>query len=202
MTWLSPVFPTGGFSYSYGLEAAIEDGKICSREDLLNWLVALVSNGSQWNDCVLLNAASKNANAASELALAMAGSKERLLESTAQGAAFVKAAKEWMVNLKLPDNCPLCVAVGAVANVHEIDSEQAITAYLHSFTSNQVQCALRLMKLGQQNGVWVQKKLEPIILQTAIRAATSTLDDVGSATIGAEIATMRHEVMTNRIFRS
>lgn len=202
MIWLSPVFPTGGFSYSHGLEAAIDDEKISSREDLLNWLITLVSKGSAWNDCVLLKAASEDVNGAGELALAMAGSRERYLETTAQGAAFIVAAKEWMGDLKLPDNCPLPVAVGAVASMNEIDSEQALVAYLHAFTSNQIQCALRLMKLGQQKGVWIQKELENTILQTAARAATSTLDDVGSATIGAEIAAMRHEVMTSRIFRS
>lgn len=202
MTWLSPVFPTGGFSYSHGLEAAIDDGVISSREGLLVWLKALVENGSAWNDCVLMVASYDELYESAELAIATAGSKERLLETTAQGAAFVKAAQEWMGNLKLPSDCPLPVAVGAVASANAIDKEQAVTAYLHAFTSNQIQCALRLMKLGQQNGVWIQKELESTILQTAVRAASSTLDDLGSATIGAEIAAMRHETMTSRIFRS
>lgn len=207
MTWLSPVFPTGGFSYSHGLESAIDEALIETREDLLEWLKALVENGSAWNDCVLLVASFESSEEATELGLAMAGSKERLLETTAQGAAFVKSANEWLNNEwlgdgQLPDNCPLPVAVGIVAGAYEIDRELAVTAYLHAFTSNQIQCALRLMKLGQQNGVWIQKGLESVILQTAMRAATSTLDDVGSATVGAEIAAMRHEVMTSRIFRS
>lgn len=206
MTWLSPVFPTGGFSYSHGLEAAIDEGVISSREDLADWLIALIENGSTWNDCVLLVSSYNHSNGepeeAAELAIAMAGSKERLLETTAQGTAFLKAASEWHVEISLPDNCPLPVAVGAVAGVNEIDKEQAVTAYLHAFTSNQIQCALRLMKLGQQNGVWILKQLENTILQTATRAASSTLDDLGSATIGAEIAAMRHETMTSRIFRS
>ena len=104
--------------------------------------------------------------------------------------------------IALPDNCPLPVAIGTVAGAYDIDKEQAVTAYLHAFTSNQIQCALRLMKLGQQNGVWIQKELENRILETAERAASSTLDDLGSATIGAEIAAMRHETMNSRIFRS
>lgn len=202
MTWLSPVFPTGGFSYSHGLEAAIDEGLVASREELLNWLKALVENGSAWNDCVLLVASFESSEEATELGLAMAGSKERFLETTAQGAAFVKASFEWLGEIALPDNCPLPVAIGTVAGAYDIDKEQAVTAYLHAFTSNQIQCALRLMKLGQQNGVWIQKELENRILETAERAASSTLDDLGSATIGAEIAAMRHETMNSRIFRS
>lgn len=211
MTWLSPVFPTGGFSYSHGLEASIDEGLISSREDLADWIKTLIENGSAWNDCVLLVASFNHSNGgpdkAAELAIAMAGSKERLLETTAQGAAFVKASFEWQASellgdLALPSNCPLPVAVGAVAGINEIDKEQAVTAYLHAFTSNQIQCALRLMKLGQQKGVWIQKEIEITILQTAARAATSSLDDLGSATIGAEIAAMRHETMSSRIFRS
>lgn len=206
MTWLSPVFPTGGFSYSHGLEAAIDEGVNSSREDLADWLKALIENGSAWNDCVLLVASFNHSNGgadeAAELAIAMAGSKERLLETTAQGAAFVKASFEWLGDVALPANCPLPVAVGAVAGANGVDKEQAVTAYLHAFASNQIQCALRLMKLGQQKGVWIQKEIEITILQTAARAATSSLDDLGSATIGAEIAAMRHETMSSRIFRS
>lgn len=202
MTWLSPVFPTGGFSYSHGLEAVIDEGIILSREDLLNWLKALVEHGTVWNDCVLMVASFGDVDEAAELAIAIAGSKERLLETTAQGAAFVKASFEWLGDLALPANCPLPVAVGAVAGINAIDKEQVVTAYLHAFSSNQIQCALRLMKLGQQKGVWIQKEIEITILQTAARAATSSLDDLGSATIGAEIAAMRHETMSSRIFRS
>lgn len=207
MTWLSPVFPTGGFSYSHGLESAIDDEYITNREDLSNWLQTLVAHGSIWNDCVLLVESgrqirhTKNVDECAQLACSMAGSYERHLESTAQGRAFIDASGEWM-DIELPVICPLSVAVGAVASANDISFETTLIAFLQAFVSNQVQSALRLMALGQKNGVWVQKQLEDIILLTAKRAANSSLDDLGSATVIAEITSMRHETLLSRIFRS
>ena len=106
------------------------------------------------------------------------------------------------MDVELPEVCPLPVAIGAVASANDVEEETTLIAFLQAFVSNQVQSALRLMALGQKNGVWVQKQLEDIIIHTAKRATKSSLDDLGSATIMAEIASMRHETLSSRIFRS
>ena len=205
MTWLSPVFPTGGYAYSHGLEYAISKGWIDSRQSLADWIETLLKQGSVWNDSVLLAATATSAERHQEiadLAEALAGTSERYLETMEQGAAFLKAASIWIEDSDHVLQSPLPVAVGLLVSANNIDPKTAIIAYLQAFVSNQVQAALRLMKLGQVNGVWVQKSLEPVILDTARRAAASTLDDLGSATILAEIASMNHEAMHSRIFRS
>lgn len=208
MTWLSPVFPTGGFAYSHGLEAAVADGKVTNRETLLEWITALLLNGSIRNDCLLLGEAARvadDADALVECALlaeALAGSQERHLETTAQGAALLRAASEWMADLNLPENCPFPVVIGALAAKNQVDTQSARTAFLQAFVSNQIQAALRLTKLDQQNGTWVQKQAEPNILEIVRKAEHASLRDLGSATIAAEIAAMHHEVMPTRIFRS
>jgi len=207
MTWLSPVFPTGGFSYSHGLEAAIGDGLVESPDDLSDWIVTLISRGSLWNDCVLLVEATRQSDAGeiravSRMAEALAGSCERNLETMSQGAAFLAAARGWCDGKEIPDQIALPVAVGALCSINDIDIEVALVAFLNAFASNQIQAALRLMKLGQQNGVWVQQQLEQAILMIAKRACQSTLDDLGSATVIAEIAAMKHETMNSRIFRT
>ena len=208
-TWLSPAFPTGAFSYSHGLEAAIS-ARLGVGQGIVwqQWLANLLQRGPGWNDAVLLAESWRKAGdepalqELSELAEAMSYSRERHLETTAQGNAFVEAAKAWGDLPTLPDLCPLPVAVGAVAGHHAIDLKQALAAYLHAYISNQVQAALRLMKLGQQGGVKLLAELEDSIVETANRAAASTLDELGTNTVLADIAAMQHETMNSRIFRS
>ncbi len=206
MTWLSPAFPTGGFSYSHGLESAIYHELIKDRECLKNWISRLITNGSLWNDCVLLCDAydaedDDEVRRCCELAEALAGSKERHLETMKQGAAFLKAVVEWS-DFELPDTAALPVAVGIVAKANSIKKHETLIAFLQAFTTNQIQAALRLMSLGQANGLWVQRELEETILNVANKASNSTIADLGSNTIHAEIAAMRHETMHSRIFRS
>lgn len=206
MTWLSPAFPIGGFSYSHGLEAAIGTGMIEHRDDLYDWLVTLISNGSVWNDCILLGQAHEAVSPSSRaeccaLAEALAGSKERHLETMKQGEAFVTAANAWG-SKDLPRTAALPVAVGFIAQINDIDKHSTLIAFLQAFTTNQLQAALRLMPLGQAGSLWIHKKLEETILNIAHKASVSSLDDLGSCTINAEIAAMKHETMQSRIFRS
>ncbi len=210
LTWLSPAFPIGSFSYSSGLESAIHDGQVHDKESLADWLSDLLRLGPARNDAIFLGLtleAGKQKGTIldlSDLALALAGSKERYLETTAQGNAFVTAAGEWNKQAAslLPVICPLPIAIGVFAAAESLEKQETQIAFLHAFVSNQVQSALRLMKLGQQNGLMVMKQMEPMILETVERISTATIDDLGSATIMADIASMRHETMPSRIFRS
>lgn len=224
MTWLSPAFPVGAFAYSHGLERAIHDGVIADRENLVAWISDLVQRGSGWNDAVLLAEAWRNAGGdpVAELAEALAGSRERHMETTLQGEAFLNAIESWAVSRSTfasatsasPDaelqvrpsqdsaRASYPVAVGQIAAINRIDLESTLAAYLHAFTSNLIQASMRLVPLGQRDGVAAIAALEPVILETARRAALSTLDDLGSATFMSEISAMRHEVQYSRVFRS
>jgi urease accessory protein len=210
LAWLSPVFPVGGFSYSNGLERAAHDGLVGKREELFDWLSQLVTIGSGWNDAVLLAQAWRRAQAdesfddLAELGEALAGSRERHMETMLQGRAFLDAAKAWPHPLlaKLPDDCPYPIAVGAVAGAHGAALADALGAWLHAYVSNLVQVAIRLGITGQSGGVETLAALEAPILETAQRAAQSTLDDLGSSTIMADIMAMRHETQNSRLFRT
>jgi urease accessory protein len=207
-TWLSPAFPTGSFSYSHGLEAAIAKQRITEKADLRVWLHDLMKEGPGWNDAVLLAASwhvsedEAELGRLSELASAMSFSQTRHLETTAQGEAFLLAASAWASPSGLPRNCPLPVAVGAVSGKLSVSLEQTLAAYLHAYLSNQVQAAMRLMRLGQQQGVELLAALEEDIIETARRASWSTLDNLGSNTFMADISAMQHETLPSRIFRS
>jgi urease accessory protein len=208
--WLSPTFPVGSFSYSHGLERAVEDGLVTNAASLSQWIEALLLRGSGWNDAIVLAEAWRQANdgvapvETAALAQALAGSAERHMESTLQGGAFLKAASSWPHALvaELPDDCPYAVAVGAVAGAHGVPLEETLSLFLQAFASNLLQAAIRLGVLGQSQSVELLARLEPALLDVAQRAAASTLDDLGSSTINSEIAAMNHETQTARLFRS
>ena len=210
MTWLSPSFPVGGFAYSAGLERAVHDRLVGEADDLGDWIGTMLRQGSWWNDAVLLAAAwraEQDGQALGEilaLAEALAGSSERHLEIINQGEAFVAAAAPWPhpVLVRLGDRPPYCVAVGSLAAAHGIGLEPTLAAYLHALCSQAVSAAIRLNLLGQRQGVATLATLESIILETSTKAAGSTLDDLGSATVMADLAALRHETQYSRIFRS
>lgn len=210
LSWLSPVFPTGGFAYSNGLERAVHDGLVRTEADLQEWLRSIISHGSASNDQKFLAEGWRRAEAGAscqpvaELALALAGSKERHLELTAQGAAFVVAVENWNFETRpeLGDLHPLPVVVGAYCAVGGIALEIALTGYLQAIVSSQLQAAIRLSVLGQSGAARILAALEPEIARLVAVAAGSTLDDLGTATIMADIVSMKHETQTVRLFRS
>lgn len=210
MAWLSPAFPVGGFSYSHGLERAVHDGLVASRDDLAGWLAALAELGSGWNDAVLFAEAWRRAREdgdlaeIAELGEALAGSRERHMETMLQGQAFLTAASAWPhpVLEKLPADCPYCVAVGAVSGANGVALEDALAAYLQAFSTNLLQAAIRLGVVGQVAATGIVAAFEPVALSVAVRAAASSLDDLGSAALTSDIVAMRHETQHSRLFRS
>jgi len=205
MAWLSPAFPVGSFSYSHGLERAVEDGLV---EDPGQWLDGLMRHGTGWNDALFVAEAwrlGQSGGDAGELAAlceAMAGSAERHLETMAQGQAFAKAVAGWTDGLALPDACPYPVVFGASAGFNGLPLEETVAAYLQAFLSNQIQAGIRLSLLGQERGVALLRTMETTILDIAARASRSTIDDLGGSAFIAEIAAMNHETQYSRLFRS
>jgi urease accessory protein len=210
MAWLSPAFPVGSFSYSHGLERAAHDRLVSNAAELREWIEQLVKNGSGWNDAVLFAEAWRRAASGgdltelSHLAEALAGSRERHMESTLQGAAFVKAAASWPadVDVLLPPECAYCIAVGAQAGAHALPLVDALATYLQAFASNLIQAGIRLSILGQHDAVATLAGLEESISDTARRAEGSILGDLGSCTVLSDSMAMRHEVQYSRLFRS
>lgn len=209
-TWLSPTFPVGGFSYSHGLESAVHDRLVTDRTDLEAWLSALVDFGSGWNDAVLFVEAWRRAGAGgdltelAELGEAMAGARERHMESTLQGQAFLSAAAGWSRTglPEMPAEMPYAAAVGAVCGAHRVPLETALSLYLQAFAANIVQASIRLGVTGQTGAMQTVAALEPLVLTVAARAALSSLDDLGGSTFLSEVASMRHETTPSRLFRS
>lgn len=210
MAWLSPAFPVGSFAYSAGLERAVHDGLVGDGIALKDWIAALIRHGSVWNDAVLLAEAHRAGGdmtrlaAVAELAEALAGSKERHGETMLLGDAFLSAAAAWPHEIfsVLPARTAYPIAVGAVAGAHGISAEKAVAAFLHALTSQMVSAGIRLGVGGQKDGVAILARLEDLLADVARRAAQSGLDELGSASVHADIASLRHETQGTRLFRS
>ncbi|MCJ8509905.1 urease accessory protein UreF [Rhizobium lemnae] len=210
MAWLSPAFPVGGFAYSSGLERAVHDRLVTDAAGLEAWLSTSLRHGMLWNDAVFVSLAARCYEASdplselAELALALAGSAERHMETLSLGKAFLMAATAWPspVFERLPVECPYPVSVGAVAGAHGISAEQAIAAFLHAGLSQGVSAGIRLGVAGQQDGLRILSALEATAGKVAERAVVAELNDLGSATVQADIASIRHEAQVSRLFRS
>jgi urease accessory protein len=217
MAWLSPSYPVGAFSYSSGIEWAVEAGDIADADSLRGWLAIVLAHGGGFCDAMLLVHACRSAAAdddrglrsAAELAAALAPSKERFLETTAQGAAFIEASRAaWscgaLDRLRKRWDGPLAypIAVGVAAAGHGIAAEPAVRAYLHAYAANLISAGVRLIPLGQSDGQRVLAALEPVVAATAQRALRTALDDIGGAAFRADIASMQHETQYTRLFRS
>ena len=75
-------------------------------------------------------------------------------------------------------------------------------AFFHAVTSNWISAGARLIPLGQTDSQRVLALLEPVVAATAKRALQATLDDLGSASFRADLASLRHETQYTRLFRS
>lgn len=210
MTWLSPAFPVGAFSYSHGLEQAVDDRIVVTRHDLSEWIADLIRRGSWWNDAVLLAEAWRatalgdmgRLRDVAQLGEAMAVSAERHLETMDQGRSFLKAARAWHDMPGDDLEMPYPVAVGVVAARMGVGIDGTCTGYLQACAGNLISAGLRLIPLGQTKGTLIMTALEKTIVAVAGKAAGSSLSDLGSSTFVADIASMRHETMNVRLFRS
>ena len=203
LNWMSPAFPIGSFAYSHGLETAIVESEITTQHEVEFWIADLITQGSGWNDAVLFAQCwNGDASELNELALSMASSSERYLETTQLGRSFAIAASVF-TNVKFPDgDLAYPIAAGMACKSMGVDQDSALLAFLQGFAAAQVSVAVRLVPLGQTAGLHVLKNLMPIISETANRATIATLDDLGSCTLLADIAAMNHEHLQPRIFRT
>ena len=217
MAWLSLAYPVGAFSYSSGIEWAVEAGDVANADTLRQWLAAMLAQGAGFCDAVFFAQAYRACAAEddetlrliAELAAAMTPSRERFLETTAQGNAFLDTTRatwpcatlDHLINVA-PGPVAYPVAVATAAAGHGIPLEPALGAYMQAVVANWVSAGVRLIPLGQTDGQRTIAALESAIATTAGRALAATLDEAGSATFRADIASMRHETQYTRLFRS
>ena len=214
--WLSPSFPNGAYSYSHGLEWAVEAGDIHDRSSLVDWLEADLCYGSGRNEPIFFSEAYRcviESNQAgltrvTELAAAFRGTLEFALESSQQATACLTTLRQvWphnVLDLFLEMNCqPVpAVVLGARSAAERIPACAALPAFLHSYVGNLVLAGVRLIPLGQTDGQLAISALEDAVLWSSAQGNCATLDDLGSAGFMVELASIAHETQYTRLFRS
>jgi len=218
MTWLSPAYPVGSFSYSGGLETAVADGQVGDRASLFDWIAACLRHGAGWIDAWLFAVAHGAAaegniellNETAELGYAMTPSAETRLQTTNQGEAFLIATRDaWPCpeldllrdsDKATPIVFPIAVAMACAG--HGIPVASGLGAYLTEYAANLVSAGMRLIPLGQRDGQRAIAALEPVVAETAEQAIASADEPAGSCTAVIDIASMRHETLHTRLFRS
>jgi len=219
-TWLSPAFPSGSYSYSHGLEWAIEAGDVGDREGLVGWLQADLLHGSGRNEAIFFVEAWRSAargdsallREVAELAGAFRGTAELALESSQQAAGCLATLRrvwpddllDWLSQaLSELHSPPALSVVQAVALARVgIPADVAVAAFLQAQVANLVTAGVRLVPLGQTDGQRAIAALERTVIAATEQALLATIDDLGSAALMVDLASMKHETQYTRLFRS
>src|SRR5262249_4798737 len=169
-SWLSPAFPTGAYSYSHGLEWAVEAGYITDRKSLVDWLDADLCCGSGRNEAIFFYQAWRCAMkkdrarlfAIAELAGAFRGTSEFALESSQQAWACLTTLRQfwsdslldWLLEILCERHVQpaLAVVLGVRLARQGIPTSLALPAFLQSYIANFITAGIRLIPLGQTDG--------------------------------------------------
>ncbi|XDZ66471.1 urease accessory protein UreF [Alphaproteobacteria bacterium LSUCC0684] len=199
-SWFSPAFPIGGFSYSHGLERAINQGLVKDAESLQDWIASIISHGTGRNDALFIQAAFKGEDC-NDLCLGLAAGRERHQETVEMGRAFTNVVNE-SYGLALPDGLAYPVAVGVAASKLGLDPGLTIQSYLQAFASNLISVGVRNIPIGQMAGQSCLVRLMPGIHKLKDEVDVSSLDDLGGSALIADIVSMQHEYDDVRMYRT
>jgi urease accessory protein len=216
LTWSSPSYPTGAFSYSHGLEWAVQAHSVNGPQELVDYVSAVITRGSGWVDAVLFAhtwRAADDPNAVdqlSELASAFRQSSEVSLESRQQGTAFLQVTcSAWPHRVldafaarQVGRPVAHCVVVALACAAHGIALESALHAYIHAVAANLVSAGSRLIPLGQTDAQIAVARLAPVVNDVNTRALQTSMDDLGASALGHELCSLLHETQYTRLFRS
>jgi urease accessory protein len=217
LAWLSPAYPVGAYTYSHGLETAVEDGRVTTRAALVDYIATVLLAGAGRVDGALLAAAWRAAVAGDDAALdeaallaaAWRGTAETALESMAQGTAFTSVTQSAWPDARFaalaarhPRRLAHPVAFGAAAGFHGIPLRPALAGWLAAFAANLVSAGVRLVPLGQTDGQIATATLHATVEAATDAALAADPERLGTAAPMLDLLSMRHETQYTRLFRS
>jgi urease accessory protein len=212
----SPALPVGAYSYSEGLETLVEQGVIATAAALGAWLEQELAYGMAMVDGTALGLAHRAAQRADWGAIAQLNaqlsarrdSEETRQQSWDMGRALVRTATQLHRPLQpqfqaVGSPCNFAIAFALVAVDWEIGDRPAVLGYLHSWAANLVTSAIKLVPLGQTEGQRILLELAPALEAAGDRClATASLDDCYLSSWGTSLASLQHEALYTRLFRS
>jgi urease accessory protein len=226
----SPALPVGGFTYSQGIEWAVEAGWVVDKESFRQWLLSLLDNSLATLDLPVLlrlqQACSLTCNDAKthtctldcqracqpdfeywvQLLIASRETKELRLEERQRGAALARLLPALGVNIpadliRAVSSCQLA-GLALAANHWQITPQQNCLGYAWSWLENNITAGIKLVPLGQTDGQQLLLDIAGRIPSAVALAADVKDANVGSATPGLAIASSQHEQQYTRLFRS
>jgi urease accessory protein len=214
----SPALPIGGYSYSTGLESAIEAGEVRDPASAFDWIDDAMSLVVGRYDAPLLMAAMQACRAGDAagmdelngLALAARETAELRLESEQMGFSLMQWIEQVAATAAVSTDVPwqpqgpvaATIAWGVAASRMQLSPLEGVTGYLWSFVENQVMVLIKTIPLGQTQAQRVLYRLGPRVEAVAQAALQLPPVQWSNAAPGLAIASMRHETQYSRLFRS
>mgnify|MGYP000738900784 CR=1 FL=1 len=215
---ISPTLPTGAFSYSQGMEWAVECGWLKNETDTRSWLETVLQDSLQYLELPLLArlyAAAESNNPASfqhwsQWLYASRETRELRNEEQQRARALFSVLK------KLPDSqhwpeleswqtallSSQLAGYALAANHWGIALKDLLTGYSWSWLENAVAVAIKLVPLGQTEGQRLLYELSEDIGALVEGASALEDDALGASTPALAIASSLHENQYSRLFRS
>ena len=196
--WFSSSFPVGSYAYSHGLEALIDDDKIKNRDDVREYLEALLFYGSLRNDYIFLKSVYMGEEI-NDLILASASSKERHTEMIDMGNSFRKIMKDsW--ELVLEENTSFVYCISKAALHFNIKFDDLIKFYLQSYISNLINVCVKHIPMSQKDGQILNVNFIYQIQKFLDQSYQLTLKDIGTSFFIGDIFAIKHENLDSRIY--
>lgn len=212
---VSPTLPVGAYTYSEGLETLVQTEQITTASELEDWLKQELQFGairveaavlvriyaavqhSNWQQLEFWNqwlSALRETEEMREQSWQMGRSLMRLLHHLQPPSQSVLSQHE--------ESCNFAIAFAVAAVFWQIDLPETVLGYLQSWASNLVNACVRLIPLGQTQGQQVLLNLAPALQQTGEEALVLPDSELECCSWGVSIASMQHEVLYSRLFRS
>ncbi|MGB5598019.1 MAG: urease accessory protein UreF [Thiothrix litoralis] len=211
---VSPTLPIGSFTYSQGIEWAVECGWVTCPADLRGWLESQLHGSITQIDIPVLQRLYQAVEQRDTARLAhwidilnaSRETSELLLEEKNRGRALT----DLLIALEIPHAAawkPLLAqsqsAAFALAAVHwHIPLQDAAGGYVWSWLENLVLSAVKIIPLGQTQGQKILHQMTPLIPAAVVQGLQVADDDIGAASPALAIASSRHETQYTRLFRS
>jgi urease accessory protein len=211
LLWLaSPALPVGGFSYSEGLEAAVDAGLVTNETQGAEWLAQQLHLTLARADLVVVRRAiiawrDGGATAVRDLndwVLRTRETSEMRQQTQQMGRSLVEWLKSVRAEVAMRAKFPLTypVAWSLAAAGFDVDTRDALHAFAFGWAENMVQAAVRVVPLGQSAGQRILSRLAQEI-PVAVSEAFACEDPQAFSPMLA-ILSSRHETQYSRLFRS
>ncbi|WP_242031987.1 urease accessory protein UreF [Microcoleus sp. FACHB-672] len=211
----SPTLPVGAYSYSEGLETLVSNGTIDSRQSLENWILHSLKSGGIRLEAAMMVRAYRAAEVGdldglkywNAWATAARETEELRQQSLQMGSALNRLLRAMQPQLDVclsacGNPCNFAMAFGIAAQFWQIDCEAAVLGYLHSWASNLIGAGVKLIPLGQTAGQQLLLSLYPNLIAATQEILCWEDDDLSVCSWGLSLASMNHETLYTRLFRS